>query len=211
MQSPKLVTAPSGDVVTLTDAKLFLRVDGTDEDTVIQAFIDAAVVMVELFTNRKLLSQTWDCFYDNIPSRFRDDLMQDGWQQGKLSEFIEVKKYLELPFMPMSAVTFIKTFDDQNTEYVMPTTDYFADTNSEPGRVSLTNSSTWPTTYLRPVDGMVVRAVFGYGAAAQVPAPIKQAIKLLVAMYYEKRGCDDAEIPAACASILSQYRVRRFA
>ena len=39
-------------VVTLADAKEFLRVDSSDEDTTITALLDAAVAWVEDYCNR---------------------------------------------------------------------------------------------------------------------------------------------------------------
>ena len=62
--SLKLVTAASTYPVTLAEAKLHLRVDSTDEDTLITALITAATEMCEQKTGRAIMQQTWDVTLD---------------------------------------------------------------------------------------------------------------------------------------------------
>ena len=56
--SAMIITKPSyttgTDVVSLADMKLFLRVDGGDEDTTITALLNAAVSHISDYTNRHL-------------------------------------------------------------------------------------------------------------------------------------------------------------
>lgn len=62
MFSPVLITPPVAEAVTLEEAKLHLRVDHDDEDTLIDAIIDAAVGHMDGFTGilgRCLMAQTW--------------------------------------------------------------------------------------------------------------------------------------------------------
>ena len=46
----------------------------------------------------------------------------------------------------------------------------------------------------------------GYGAAADVPAPITSAILLLLAALYEHRGDDAAPSPDNALALLAPYR-----
>ncbi|KKL52184.1 hypothetical protein LCGC14_2288070, partial [marine sediment metagenome] len=65
---------------------------------------------------------------------------------------------------------------------------YIVDTNSEPGRLSLAYNAVWPNETLRPVNGVVVRFVAGYGSVATaVPNMAKQAVKLMVGHMFEHR------------------------
>tara|TARA_R110002051_G_scaffold325869_1_gene432661 strand:+ start:14738 stop:15256 length:519 start_codon:yes stop_codon:yes gene_type:complete len=62
MLSPVLITPPAVEAVTLDEAKLHLRVDGADEDTLITSLIAAAVGHLDGFTGilgRCLMAQTW--------------------------------------------------------------------------------------------------------------------------------------------------------
>lgn len=47
------------DVLALADAKAFLRIDGSDEDTVVSALRDAAIDWVERYTAKGLSSRAW--------------------------------------------------------------------------------------------------------------------------------------------------------
>lgn len=69
MLSPTLVTPPTGEVVTLEEAKVHLRQDNDAEDTLIQAMIDAAVNHIDGFTGtlgRAIMTQTWSQEYDGF-------------------------------------------------------------------------------------------------------------------------------------------------
>lgn len=54
-----LVTPPEYEPLTLAEAKLFLRVDGSEEDTLISHLIAAAREKAEGWMRRSLLTQTW--------------------------------------------------------------------------------------------------------------------------------------------------------
>jgi len=54
-----LVTGPSAEPLDLLDAKLHLRVDGTDEDSLIEGLIAAARLSVEANVGLALIDQTW--------------------------------------------------------------------------------------------------------------------------------------------------------
>ena len=67
MLSPVLVTAPTAQPITLDEAKLHLRVDGDDEDTLIDALIAAAAGHLDGYTGilgRCLMPQTWSQEYE---------------------------------------------------------------------------------------------------------------------------------------------------
>jgi uncharacterized phiE125 gp8 family phage protein len=86
------------------------------------------------------------------------------------------------------------------------------DTKSEPGRVSLAYSKSWPTTTLRPINGVCVEFEAGYGdAATDVPYRVKQAMLLLIGHLYEHREQSTekalSEIPFGVKALLGLDRV----
>lgn len=94
--------------------------------------------------------------------------------------------------------------------------DYVVDTDEEPGRVVLKSGETWPAVVLREAAGVRVRFTAGYGNASAVPAPIKQAILLLVGSLYENRedvlvaqGVTVMRIPFGVQALLMPYRILR--
>jgi uncharacterized phiE125 gp8 family phage protein len=59
------VTAPASEPLTLSETKLFLRVDATNEDTLITDLITAARMDCENWLRRSLITQTWKLAYDD--------------------------------------------------------------------------------------------------------------------------------------------------
>lgn len=59
------VTAPASEPVSLAEAKLYLRVDGTDDDTLISDLIVAARMNAEDFLRKSLITQTWKLAYND--------------------------------------------------------------------------------------------------------------------------------------------------
>jgi len=75
MAKIELVTAPTGRVVTPGDLRTHARIDATDEDAYLEELLDAAQDEAESFTWRKLLTQTWDQYFDE----FDDPLHGQRW------------------------------------------------------------------------------------------------------------------------------------
>jgi uncharacterized phiE125 gp8 family phage protein len=58
------VTEPAEEPVTLAEAKLFLKIDGDEENEVVTRLIAAARIRAEQYLRRSLVSQTWKMAYD---------------------------------------------------------------------------------------------------------------------------------------------------
>jgi len=183
-----LYTAPTSEPLALDEAKEHLRVDGTDEDMLISSFIIAAREYCESYLNKSLVTQTRDLWLDSWPC----------------ADYLKLKA-------PLASITSVKYYDTANVEYTMTATDYFADTKSTPGRVGLAYCKTWPTTTLRPFNGIVIRYVSGYGDADDIPQLTKNAMLLLVGHLYKNRESTVeqalTEIPFGVKSLLGLDRV----
>jgi hypothetical protein len=210
-QALKLVTAPAAEPVTLNEVKAYLRIDGSDEDTMLTTFISVARQSIEDYLNRKMITQTWDLWLDNFGSELMfDSLIPDGVTDGKLSEYLKVDRAIDIPIYPLQSVTYLKTYDDAGTDTTMSSGDYIVDVYTEPGRLALKNDTSWPSTYLRPVNGIQIRFVCGYGASGSaVPYPLKHAILEMCGKFYSARGCEDTTLNTVIMSILSPYRLAR--
>ena len=136
------------------------------EDDYITGLIKTARRMIEFHSGRKFITQTWERAMDYFPG------------SGKI----------EIPYPPLQTITSVKYFDVDDTEATFASTNYYVDTYNEPGSTALNYSTSWPSTTLRPTNGVIVRYVCGYGdAASDVPDMYKQAIKILGAELYEHR------------------------
>lgn len=186
--APVLVTPPATAVVTTTEAKQWLRVDFTDDDTLVDGMITAAVATLEGrhgLLGRCLVEQTW-----------RQDF--DGW--GEDGE-------LRLPFFGVSAVV-VKYFDSDNVEQTVSSSLYELLEDEQGSYVSFLSDFSEPAVYARS-DAVRITMTCGFGAATAVPEPIKVAIKMLVAHWYSRReaaGDAQSETPMGVMHILAPYR-----
>lgn len=212
-QAIKLVTAPATEPVSVSDVKNYLRIDTSADDAMLGDFIKAATRLIEKYTKRRLITQTWDLFLDQFPAQFNfDSLRSEGVTDGKLSEYLHEFKFINIPLFPLQSVTSLNTYDEDDTAYLMSSSDYQVDTVSEPGRLALRLNSTWPSTVLRTVNGVIVRFVCGYGSAAtDVPYELRQAIMQTVGYFYSNRGCAETEdsIPKTALALIQAFRIYR--
>lgn len=190
MLRPVLITPNVADVVTLVEAKLHLRIDFTDDDTLIQSLIYAAVSHLDGYSGilgRPLLNATWQMGFANFNN--------SPWR---------------LLFADYVTFTSIKYYDLTNTQQTLAGTVYDVLTDEIGPYIVLRYGQSWPNVYTRD-DAVTVLWISGYGAtAAAVPNDIKVAIKMIVAHWYEYRGMILADkrlenIPFAAMAILQKY------
>lgn len=178
----RLVTAPSEEPVALADMKTYLRVDGTDADTLLSSLIRAGREYCEAFQNRAYITQTLELVLDEFPDM-----------------------PLNLPRPPLQSVSSIRYVDQSGVETVWDPSNYLVDPISEPGRIAFAHGKSWPSVTLQPVNAVRIQFVAGYGAAAAVPESVKTAIKLFVAHRFENPETDI--VPDAVHALLWPERV----
>lgn len=184
-----LVTPPAIEPLTLAEAKDHLRVDSTDEDSLIEPLITAARIYAETFTRRAFITRTYDLFLDGFPAETE----------------------ICLPRPPLQSVTYLKYTDLGGNLVTISSGDYIVDTASQPGRLSLQYLKFWPT-YQQIANSVRLRFVAGYGnAAADLPRSLQQAMLLIIGHWYENRETVApgalAEVPMAAQSLLWSERI----
>lgn len=213
IKNSTLVTAPAQDPISLASLKTFLRIDGSDEDALLGSILKAATKRLETYCNQKFVDQTWDMFFDCFPYAEKDQWW-DGVKQAHINTLINNNGgVINLPFGPLKSVTGFYTYDEDNTEYTYAASNYYADVNGPFGRIALKDSATWPTTILRPLNGIKIRGVFGMGtgyiadpeAASEIPEEIQEAIKQFAAVMYEHRGDEQPKIPQHALMLIAPY------
>lgn len=170
----KIITAPGEEPVSLADARHHCRVDGADDDTLIQALIAAAREQAEHETGRALCTQTHELVIDAFPKAF------------------------VLRGAPIQSLVSVKYLDINGAEQTFDPADTLLDKDSEPGYLVPAYGKAWPDTF--PVPNAVrARYVCGYGAAADVPTAIKQWMLLAIGAMYAQReafgGNQQAALP----------------
>ncbi len=194
-----------------TDVQTNLRIDGTTDSTLINNLISAVTKKIETYTGLKLLTQVWSVYFDFFPFSPREDKWWDGVRDGALTELYSSERFLELPFGPCQTVSQFITYDNQDATFSFDATNYAVDTIGPQTRIALRIGCVWPSTVIRPLNGIKIKGTYGYGSAASVPQPIIEAAKIMVTNLYENRGdvSIDKPFPAMAQMLLESYRRMR--
>lgn len=186
-----LTTPPEIEPVTVAEAKTYLRIDGAADDLLVASLALTSRLHVESALGLALITQGWM-------------LQLDRWPPGHEVEF---------PLRPVASVTAVRVRAVDDTPTTISAADYLLDAASTPPRL-VANGVTWLQPG-RKATGIEIDFTAGYGAdVTDVPEPIRQAILLLTAHWYEHRdpvdiGSPDTAIPASVSDLLSPYRVKR--
>ena len=184
-------TEPASEPVTRAEALAHAHVDAGDEDDWFDNAIEAARRAVEdSFLGRTLIETSLTMTADEFPDEFRP------------------------PGPPLIEVTSLSYIDtDGDSQTLTEDTDYTVDDSSEPGRVYPCYNEVWPTSRDQP-NAVTLVYKAGYGdEAADVPAGIKTAIKMLVTHWYQNRahvavGTITKEIESTIHAVLGPFKAK---
>lgn len=188
MEKPRLVTAPAVQPITVDECRAHLRIDFGDDDDVVQALVAAAISHLDGWSGilgRCLITQVW---------------AQDfaGWGRGEL----------RLPFPDVCHVE-ITYIDENGIDRPLPPECFFLRHDCggsyiliAGGRPALSSVHPFPIT---------ISMTAGYGAnAADVPASIRHALKMLVGHWYENREATSEKetkpVPMAFNALTAAHR-----
>jgi uncharacterized phiE125 gp8 family phage protein len=185
-----LMNPPLLEPLTLAEAKLWLRIDHAEEDTLIQAFVAGCRQRIEGRIGRALVSQGWR-------------MLLDAWPAASSG--------LEVPLAPppVLSVTAVKVIDAQGIVQTVPPASYRLEWRREPPLLIFTGPVPQPG---RSRAGIEIDLVCGSGPApADVPEPIRQALRLLLSHAYEHRSLTEPvrKEPPEINALLAPYRTPR--
>jgi uncharacterized phiE125 gp8 family phage protein len=180
-----LLTAPAVEPVSLAEAKAFLRVEHNDDDDVIEALASASRIHVETQTRRALVTQGWRLSFNVWP--------EDG----------------RVPVVPgpLQELTAARVYDFNGTAHAVDVQNFVPDVAT-----SALAFAPWAVPAPgRIAAGIELDVMVGYGdAATDVPEPLRQAVRLLIAHWYENRGLAAlgtvTVLPSTVAALIAPYR-----
>lgn len=183
-----MTAAPAAEPISLAEAKAHLRIDADDEDALIASLIVTARALVERTLGVALMTQTWSCF-------------RDAWPD---------EASVDLPLRPARSVDAVRLHHAGGGATELEAGHFPADLMSEPARVLLIGAM--PGVALRPLNAFEIAFTAGYGDEAEdVPAPLRHALLLLVAHWFERRepvvlDTPAHVVPVMVAALLQPYR-----
>ncbi len=183
------IAGPAVEPVSLAEAKAYLRLDGTEEDDLVSALLRAARLAVEGTCRLLLVGQSWRV---TLPA----------WPPGRA---------VELALAPVMAVSAIRIVDAAGAPSTLLSALYRLESGGDPARLVVDPAA--PDPGASPA-GIEIDLLCGFGAAAEsVPAPLRLAVRMLVARWFERRGDDPSgsPVPSDIAALLAPYRRPRLA
>ena len=197
------VTEAAAEALTLSEVKMYAKVDGNVEDSLLEAYITSARIAMQEHLRRSIINQSLMLTLDQDYSCAQDQLGEGVYQLPPSVLGGGLASVIELPKPPLVSVTSVKTYDLDNTETTVSSTYYTVDTAG--GRVFLNSGYIWPSS-LRQLAAMKITYVAGYGTAnTSVPRPIRQGMLMHIKLMYDSRlECD---MPAECKSLVSSFRI----
>ena len=186
-----VIDAPDSDLVSLEEAKAHLRVDFDDDNDYIEGLIKSAVANVDGpagWLGRALLTQTLE------------------WRGDEFGSCD-----IRLPFPPITEVVSVKYDDADGVEQTVSDTDYRLVGQPSAPRIALAYGSSWPAVRWQS-ESVRIQYLAGYGDPEDVPAPIKQAILLMVGHWYANRetvtiGQTGYDLPMAAKFLLFPFQM----
>lgn len=183
-----LTSGPASEPVTVQEAKAHLRIDGTAEDVLIASLILTSRLHIEAALDLALINQGWT-------------LRLDQWPGSTM---------VEIPMSPLQAIAAVRVKTASGVAAAVPATSYLIDIASKPPRL-VWNNAVPPQPGLA-AGGIEIDFTAGFGTApSSVPAPLKHAVLLLVAHWYEHRdaveiGAASARIPEVVSDLIQPFR-----
>jgi uncharacterized phiE125 gp8 family phage protein len=183
-----LTVAPEREPVSVSEAKDYLRIDTAVEDPVIASLILAARLHIEGALDIAMLTQSWTLVLDRWPA------------DGRVA----------IPLGPLQSVGSVKVYNADDVAETVPASSYLVDLSSLRPRLVRNTGAVWPTPG-RSASGIEIAVTAGYGDTRdKVPQPIRQALLMLVAHWYEQREPVVFEqpdvLPHGVADLLAPYR-----
>jgi hypothetical protein len=211
------VTPPEVEPVSLDELKQFMRIDAADtsQDDLITSLGIAARDWCETYTQKRFITQTirleTDWFPGYIDSKLVGSKVSSPFVSGANSILVGIRYAIVLPYPPVQSISVFQYLNaNGGTTAMTENTDYIADLDSQPARLTPPFGQVWPVTRVQ-INAVRIDYVCGFGDdATSVPDGIKTAIRMLTNYWYEQRLPDGANIPAAVKAALGPYRDMRF-
>ena len=166
-----ITTPPGGtSVVELDEAKAHLQVDFSDDDTIIQFFIDTAQDLIQDYTNQLFETQVQEGLFSNVEYSQFESLPYVTFKRFPVTDISKVEIHNGTAFITLTLTTdyLIEQREKQFPRVLFKEIANFSDENEAyPIRIT---------------------ATCGYANAAAVPNKIKMAIRMLAAEFYDNRG-----------------------
>jgi uncharacterized phiE125 gp8 family phage protein len=184
-----LINPPVAEPLTLAELKTHLRIDGSEEDALLQSLIRVTREHLERVTGLALISQGWRYYLDIWPENGPLEIMRG----------------------PVLAVDAVRAFDELGEESEVALAGHVLDWVRRPARLWLRERP----AARQAINGIEVDFTAGFGeSGADVPDTLKRAMLVHAAHCYEFRGAVPVEmqpagVPEGYDRLVAPFLMRR--
>lgn len=175
---------PAVEPIDLDYTKTFLRIDGDDENALLETLIKTARHQIENMIGRALINRRFK-YRGVLPGQSR----------------------IILPRPPLVSVDALRVFDEDGVSADISTAFYTYNARVEPGELALVSGFSW-SEFLSGACQIEIEFTAGYGPdPVDIPLPIRQAILLLVTRHFEHRDREQSpSVPTMVEALLAPYK-----
>ncbi len=194
----RLKTPPTVEPITLAETKAWLKVDHSDEDSLLQLLIATARERCESITGLSLMIQQWVAYLPAWPLS-SEEAWWDGVREGAFIQRPHTS--IQLQNGPVRQIDAFTLWDAEGNASDYPAEQYLLD----PVRNQIVLKAGAPLPQgNRMVNPIEITYTTGHEF---IPGPIKTGLLKLVTHLYEHRGDDNNEtIPIEVLSLWQPYR-----
>jgi uncharacterized phiE125 gp8 family phage protein len=174
--------------VTVEEARAWLRFDTSDEDAAIGLVVTSARQALEQTMRGHMISQRW---------RF----VLDAWPRSRV---------LTLPLAPLQSIDTIRVYDSAGQPHLMTRDQFRLSRCTVVPRLKFDMDPPAPGI---TASGIEIDVTTGYGDAPDdVPGPMRQALRILLARWFDNRGDQDMGVlPGEVRALVAPFRQVRLA
>lgn len=188
----EITVPPASEPISTADAKKHLEIEAavTDHDDFFAALVKSARSHTEQYLGIGLLTQTVVQYWDEFPSQTK------------------YNPHCGLYLLPgeIQSITSLKYLDTDGDEQTLTvTTQYKADLKSYAPKLVPAYNTTWPASR-DEVNAVYCEYVRGWTSASLIPADIIQAMRLMIAKWFECREDSVQRMPTASQHLLDYWK-----
>lgn len=180
----ELVTAPTEEIITLSEIKNHLGIDlnTTFYDERLTRHIAGTRKTLEEQTGQRFISQVVNYHFENLT------------------------RTLVLPVLPVVSIDSFTYYDENGVQQNMDTDLYFSDLVSKPPKLVLKSDQSWPSLETGRPNRCTIQMTVGYGDANAVPEEIGIALFMMIEQVFDRPELSYQDALTRCKrSVLGQH------
>ena len=176
-----LVTDSASEPLTLSEVKIFLRIDSDDYDGILTPLITTVRQLAERITGRDMINKTWKCYLDNDCN----NLLYPNYYNG-----INSCVGIEILKSKLQSITSIQYYSN-DVLTTWSSSNYYITDEQDYSSINLVDGGSFPSDIDNRKQAVVITFVSGYGADASfVPQALKEAMLYHISALFENSKWD---------------------